>query len=317
MFLDKNPVGKIEGIPLFEGHLRRNHLPGSWSQQSSHISFSHSLINQTVAAARSSALILNTFHDLEAPFLTHLSSIFNKIYTIGPLHALFKSKLRNSSSPPPTLIGFWKDDESYISWLDSQPPGSVISISFGSSMKMEARELTEFWHGLVNSGKRFLCVLRSDGVYGGESAELIKQMVGERGYDRNGVVVEWADQEKVLSHPAIGGFLTHCGWNSTLESIVGGVPMIGWPVLGDQPSNATWIDKVWKIGIERNDEKNWERSTVEMMIRELMDSQKGVEIRRTVKKLSKLANDTVVKGGLSFDNLEHLVQHIKNLKPDN
>lgn len=178
-------------------------------------------------------------------------------------------------------------------------------------MKMTGSELREFWHGLVNSGKRFLCVLRSDAVSGGESRSFIKQLVGKTG--ENGVVVEWAPQERVLNHRAVGGFLTHCGWNSIVESIVSGVPMICLPILGDQPSNSTWIDRVWKIGIE-GDEK-WNRSTVEMMIRALMDGENGVEIQRSIKKLSKLANENVVKGGLSFQNFEFLVEDIQKLTP--
>lgn len=274
---------------------------------------SHSLINQTLSVARTSALIINTFDDLEAPFLTHLSSIFDKIYTIGPLHALSKSRLGDSSSSPSALAGFWKEDRTCMSWLDSQPPRSVILVSFGSLVKIKENELMEIWHGLVNSGKPFLCVLRPDVVYGGESesGQLIKQLVGERGNNGNWMVVEWAAQERVLVHPAVGAFLTHCGWNSVTESIVAGVPMICWPSIGDQPINSTWIDKVWKIGIEKD--QKWDRSTVEMMIRELMDGQKGVEIQISMTKLSKLATEKIAKGGLSSNNLELLIQHLKIL----
>uniref|UniRef100_P0DO66 Mogroside I-A1 synthase n=1 Tax=Siraitia grosvenorii TaxID=190515 RepID=GT721_SIRGR len=295
-YADDDPIGEIQGVPLFEGLLRRNHLPGSWSDKSADISFSHGLINQTLAAGRASALILNTFDELEAPFLTHLSSIFNKIYTIGPLHALSKSRLGDSSSSASALSGFWKEDRACMSWLDCQPPRSVVFVSFGSTMKMKADELREFWYGLVSSGKPFLCVLRSDVVSGGEAAELIEQMAEEEGAGgKLGMVVEWAAQEKVLSHPAVGGFLTHCGWNSTVESIAAGVPMMCWPILGDQPSNATWIDRVWKIGVERNN-REWDRLTVEKMVRALMEGQKRVEIQRSMEKLSKLANEKVVRG---------------------
>lgn len=158
--------------------------------------------------------------------------------------------------------------------------------------------------------------MRSDNVVGGDDgggAESMKQrMVAETGENRNGIVVEWVAQERVLNHRAIGGFLTHRGWNSTVESIVAGVPLICWPNLGDQPMNATWIDRVLKIGIERD--REWDRFTVEKMVRELMDRDCDTPIRRSMDKLSRLANESVVEGGLSFTNLELLLEDIKKLK---
>ena len=95
---------------------------------------------------------------------------------------------------------------------------------------MTREQVLEFWHGLLNSCQRFLWVMRPDMVAGKDG--IPKDLI-ERSKEK-GLVVEWAPQEEVLNHPAVGGFLTHSGWNSTLESVVAGVPMICWPYFGDQ-----------------------------------------------------------------------------------
>ncbi|KAK3031070.1 hypothetical protein RJ639_035101 [Escallonia herrerae] len=126
----------------------------------------------------------------------------------------------------------WKEDRSCITWLDSQPSKSVIYISFGSLAVITKDQHMEFWHGVVNSGTRFLWVIRPDSIAGGDSGSNIPVELSlatkERGY-----IVGWAAQEEVLAHAAIGGFLTHSGWNSTLESLMEGVPMICWPYFLD------------------------------------------------------------------------------------
>nr|QWT69383.1 7-deoxyloganetic acid glucosyltransferase [Gynostemma pentaphyllum] len=310
---DDNPLGEITGVASFEeGILRRKHLPGFWNVKYCDQSSQMMVINQTVSFRRSSGLILNTFNELEAQHLRYLSSIFKKVYPIGPIHALSNSKLGDFSFSSSSSIGK-KEDETCIPWLDSQASKSVIYVSFGTLAKMKSEELIEFWHGLVNSEKPFLCVLRKDVVNEGEEAgKLIKQLVGEGGEKVKGITVEWAPQEKVLKHPSVGGFLTHCGWNSMMESIEAGVPMIGWPVLGDQPSNATWIEQVWKIGFEIKEK--WDRLTVEKMVRALMeDPKKENEIQKCVEKFSKFANESVSKSGLSFKNFESLIEELKKL----
>ncbi|GKE35040.1 7-deoxyloganetic acid glucosyltransferase-like protein [Tanacetum coccineum] len=84
-----------------------------------------------------------------------------------------------------------------------------------------------------------------------------------------GCIVNWAPQEDVLAHRAIGGFLTHCGWNSTLESIVQGFPMICWPFYVDQLVNSRFVGEVWNVRIDIKDTCN--RLTVEKAVRDVMD----------------------------------------------
>uniref|UniRef100_A0A7N2R7R0 UDP-glycosyltransferase n=1 Tax=Quercus lobata TaxID=97700 RepID=A0A7N2R7R0_QUELO len=148
---------------------------------------------------RASGIILNTFDDLKAPCLFSIS---------------------NSLEP----------DHNCITWLDSWPLRSVVYVCFGSIARVTCGQLLEFWYGLVNSGASLLWVIQPDMIEGVEGDEMIPMDLEEATKER-GFMVDWAPQENVLVHPAVGGFFTHSGWNSILESIDVGVPMICWPYL--------------------------------------------------------------------------------------
>uniref|UniRef100_P0DO73 Mogroside I-E synthase n=1 Tax=Siraitia grosvenorii TaxID=190515 RepID=GT724_SIRGR len=291
---------KLYGVaPEAEGLLRCKDLPGHWAFADELKDDQLNFVDQTTASSRSSGLILNTFDDLEAPFLGRLSTIFKKIYAVGPIHSLLNSH----------HCGLWKEDHSCLAWLDSRAAKSVVFVSFGSLVKITSRQLMEFWHGLLNSGKSFLFVLRSDVVEGDDEKQVVKEIY-ETKAEGKWLVVGWAPQEKVLAHEAVGGFLTHSGWNSILESIAAGVPMISCPKIGDQSSNCTWISKVWKIGLEMED--RYDRVSVETMVRSIME-QEGEKMQKTIAELAKQAKYKVSKDGTSYQNLECLIQDIKKL----
>ncbi|KAE8663026.1 hypothetical protein F3Y22_tig00113123pilonHSYRG00093 [Hibiscus syriacus] len=114
---------------------------------------------------RTSAVILNTFDELEAPVIFKLTSLFSKIYTICPLHALSNVRINVNDDPSPSAsatIILWKEDEDCITWLHSQPSNSVVFVSFGSMASFTHDQILEFWHGWVDSGKSFLLVIQSD-----------------------------------------------------------------------------------------------------------------------------------------------------------
>ncbi|KAE8099294.1 hypothetical protein FH972_017286 [Carpinus fangiana] len=300
----------VAGVPGMEGLLRRRDLPGICRRQPDDPSFQLFVV-ETQAMTRASALILNTYDDLEAPILSHLAPLFSKIYTIGPLNALMRSRIGDAVSRSfSSFSNLWEVDRSCMTWLDSQPLGSVVYVSFGSLAIMTRGFAMELWHGLVNSGKRFLWAVRRDAILPGAEGEQVIPVELQEGTKERGFLVDWAPQEDVLAHPSTGGFLTHSGWNSTLESIVAGVPMVCWPQIADQQINSRWVSEVCRIGLDMKD--TCDRSTVETMIKTLMKDGRE-EIMMSMDRISKLAHDCVSQGGSSYHNLDMLAEDIRKI----
>uniref|UniRef100_A0A5B7A6W3 Putative UDP-glucosyltransferase family 1 protein n=1 Tax=Davidia involucrata TaxID=16924 RepID=A0A5B7A6W3_DAVIN len=288
-----------------EGFLRRRDLPHFCRVGDLADTDLQMVITETRQTTRAQALILNTSEDLEGPILSHIRTRCPKLYTIGPLHAHLKTRLAAEKTPSSNSL--WEEDRSCIKWLDAQPLKSVIYVSFGSSTIITRDQVMEFWHGLVHSGKRFLWVNRPDSVAGKDGLSQIPAEVFDGTKDR-GYIVKWAPQEEVLAHPAVGGFWTHSGWNSTLESIVTGVPMICWPYFADQQMNSRFVGEVWKLGIDMKD--TCDRVIVEKMIIDLMELRRD-EFMRSADQMAKLARKSVSEGGSSYCNLDCLIEDIR------
>ncbi|NP_001277168.1 hypothetical protein VitviT2T_004183 [Vitis vinifera] len=258
-------------------------------------------------ASRASAVILNTFDALEKDVLDALSATLPPVYSIGPLQHLVDQisddRLKSMGS------NLWKEQTDCLQWLDSKEPNSVVYVNFGSITVMTSQQLTEFAWGLANSNKPFLWIIRPDLVVG-DSALLPPEFVTET-KDR-GMLASWCPQEQVLKHPAIGGFLTHSGWNSTSESICGGVPLICWPFFAEQQTNCRYSCSEWGIGMEIDN--NVKRVEVEKLVRELMDGEKGKEMKKKVMEWKKLAEEATRPGGSSYDNFNKLLRNVLSKK---
>ncbi|GMN41379.1 hypothetical protein TIFTF001_010597 [Ficus carica] len=301
---------QITGVPGMESFLRCRDLPGFCRVTDTSDPYLHLVSRETHQCPRAQALILNTFEDLEGPILSHIRTKCPNIYTIGPLHAHLNLRLSKKINPslsrsPNSLFDV---DRGCMAWLDAQPPSSVIYVSFGSITTMSNDDLMEFWYGLVNCNKRFLWVIRPDLVAekGGGDGRIPVELTAattERGY-----IVGWVPQEEVLAHKAVGGFLTHCGWNSTLESVVAGVPMICWPYFADQQINSRYVGEVWKLGIDMKDVCN--RKVVEKMVNDLMVERREEFVKSTAE-MARLARESVSESGSSYCNLNRLVEDIR------
>lgn len=206
------------------------------------------------------ALLINTCDDLERPFLDYVANLTGRpVWGIGPLlpdeYWRSAASLLQERGIRPKRESNYSDDE-IIGWLDRQPPNSVMYISFGSEVGPSAEEYPELAKALEESSRPFIWVIQKKsgrpGPPGGGPAQMessyfphgLDSRVGERGL----VIHGWAPQLLILSHPSTGGFVSHCGWNSTVEAIVRGVPILAWPIRGDQYYNAKLVVNHLKIG---------------------------------------------------------------------
>lgn len=262
------------------------------------------VLQETERAIKASAIVLNTFETLESEVLESLRTLLPQVYSIGPLHLLVKHVddeiLKGLGS------NLWKEEPECIQWLDTKEPNSVVYVNFGSITVMTPDQLIEFAWGLANSQQEFLWIIRPDIVSGYESI-LPPDFVEET--KSRGMLASWCSQEEVLKHPAIGGFLTHSGWNSTLESICSGVPMICWPFFAEQQTNCWYTVTKWDIGMEIDN--NVKGDEVESLVRELMVGEKGKEMKKTAMEWKILAEISAQKStGSSYVNIEKVVNDI-------
>ncbi|XP_058096859.1 7-deoxyloganetin glucosyltransferase-like [Magnolia sinica] len=254
-------------------------------------------------ASKASAVLFNTFDDLERDVLDVMRCKIPHIYTLGPL-SLQCNKIQDSSLKSITS-SLWKEEDECLEWLDKKKPGSVVYVNFGSITVMSAEQLREFAWGLANSNHPFLWVIRPD-LVAGDAAMLPQDFVSVT--QKRGLLSGWCPQEQVLSHPSIGGFLTHCGWNSTIESISGGVPVICWPFFAEQQTNCRFACTDWGIGMEIDNDVR--RDGVEVLVRELMDGEKGKIMRKKAMEWKKVAENATEKGGSSYGNLDQLISEV-------
>ena len=249
---------------------------------------------------KASSIILNTFEELDYQVLEALSSILPPIYPIGPLHLLVNQI--NDHSLDSISSNLWKEDLECLQWLNTKKPRSVVYVNFGSITIMSHQQLQEFAWGLANSEKPFVWVIRPDLVKG-DSAVLSYEVLTKM--KEVGIMISWCPQEKVLSHPSIGGFLTHCGWNSTIESLSAGVPVVCWPFFSDQQTNCWSSCNEWGIGMEID--SNVRRDEVENLVKELLEGEKGKKMKEKAMEWKRKAENAIGPGGSSLLNFEKMI----------
>ncbi|KAL6135866.1 hypothetical protein ACLB2K_068091 [Fragaria x ananassa] len=217
---------------------------------------------------KSSAIIFNTFDELEHEVLEEISAMFPSIYTIGPL-ALLGRHVPENKLVESLSSGLWKEDAKCLKWLDKQKPDSVVPD-----------------------------VVKGDSVVLPE--EFLKE-IKNRGY-----IASWCPQEQVLAHPSVGVFLTNTGWNSTIETISEGVPVICWPFFSEQQTNCRFTCTEWGIGMEVNNDVK--RDEIEELVKEMLVGEKGRKMRQKAKEWKKKAIEATDIGGSSYNNFDRLIE---------
>ncbi|KAL7609020.1 hypothetical protein Lser_V15G12948 [Lactuca serriola] len=224
---------------------------------------------------------------------------FPQLLPIGPL--LASNRLANQTGH------FWQEDSTCLKWLDQQPACSVIYIAFGSITILNQKQFEELALGLELSCKSFLWVVRTGMVK--ETTTSFPYGYVER-IESRGKIVSWAPQQKVLAHPSVACFMTHCGWNSSLEGVINGLPFLCWPYFTDQILNETIICEIWKTGLGfRKDEegvisKEEIKSKVEQLFGDESFKDKALQIKHKVR-------SSVNPGGLSHQNLCNFIEWIQ------
>ncbi|CAN4107761.1 unnamed protein product [Withania somnifera] len=296
---------QLPAMPL----LKHDEIPSFLHPASPYTMLKKAILGQFEKLSSPFCLLMDTFQALELEPVDHVSKIC-PIKTVGPLF-----KHLNLTAP----IGedFRGDvltaDSGIMQWLDSKSSSSVVYISFGSIVILKQEQIDELAYGLLNSGVHFLWVLKEPSA--GSIFLPIKlpdgflDKVGDRAK-----IVQWCPQEQVLAHPSLACFLTHCGWNSTMEAISIGTPIIAFPQWGDQVLDAKYLVDVFKIGIRlcRGEAENRIilRDEVEKCLREATSGAKAADMKANALKWKKAAEDAVAEGGSSQQDLQAFIDDI-------
>ncbi|XP_015876874.3 zeatin O-xylosyltransferase-like [Ziziphus jujuba] len=285
-------------------------LEGNFSKEiSEFINYQRQFVQSSVG------FLNNTCRLIDGIFLDLLAEKRNRmIWAIGPLHQIIHSK--NTEYYNSNNNGKHK---CLLEWLDKQEPNSVLYISFGTTTSIgdHDEQLQELAIGLELSETKFIWVFRDadhkkDNGKRVELPEGFEERMRAKGIGM--VVRDWAPQLEILEHKSTGGFLSHCGWNSCLESISYGVPIATWPMHTDQPTNALLITKVLKVGLNV---KEWERrhelvssSTINKALRRLMGPDEGAEMRKRAQDLGAKVRNATADGGVSRLECDSFIAHI-------
>lgn len=249
--------------------------------------------------SKARCLLISSIYELESQVIEALKQEFSfPVYTFGPAIPYFNLEKVTSFSTDQS------GDHPYFEWLNAQPQSSVLYVSLGSFLSVSNAQMDEIADGLCSSGVRFLWVARGE-------ATRLQERCGDVGK-----VVPWCEQLKVLNHPSVGGFWTHCGWNSTMECIFSGVPIVCFPIMMDQTTVRKHVVEDWKIGLDAK--KNLAEGEVlrsgeiAKLVKKFMDleSVERREMTRRAKALQKATREAISDGGSSTNNLAALVDDI-------
>ncbi|KAL0400080.1 UNVERIFIED_CONTAM: UDP-glucose flavonoid 3-O-glucosyltransferase 6 [Sesamum radiatum] len=258
-------------------------------------------------------IIVNTFIEFESHQIETLSND-EKIPPIYPLGPILQPDGGQIDREKP-------NNREIFEWLDRQPDSSVVFLCFGSQGTLDEDQVKQIAVALENSGHRFLWSLRKPPPKGKidfpKEYENPEEALPEGFLKRTseiGKVIGWAPQMAVLSHPAVGGFVSHCGWNSILESVWGGVPMGTWPLTVDQQSNAFLLVKEFEMAVEIKMDYRKESGvivgaeTVEKAIKLLMEPENKIRVK--LRALKEKSRKVLMEGGSSHNYMKRFIEDV-------
>ncbi|KAL8541434.1 hypothetical protein ACS0TY_002629 [Phlomoides rotata] len=268
---------------------------------------------------RSYGEVINSFYELESDYADHYKNVLGKrAWNIGPLPlcnngAQDKFSQRGKES---TI-----DQHECLAWLESKRPNSVVYVCFGSTANFTPAQLHETAVGLEASGQDFIWVVRR-GKNQDENEDWLPQGFEERIKGKGLIIRGWAPQLMILDHSAIGAFVTHCGWNSTLEGICAGVPMITWPVFAEQFFNEKLVTQVLRTGVSVGSKK-WQiaasegvgSEAVTKAVERVMVGEGAAEMRSRAKYYKEMSRKAVEEGGSSYTSLNALIEELSTYVP--
>ncbi|CAH9128533.1 unnamed protein product [Cuscuta epithymum] len=267
------------------------------------------IVIQSVNIQKADWVLFNSFDSLEKEVVDWISSEA-RIMTIGPTIPSMYLDKRLEADKDYGMSMFKPNSEACTKWLDSRETASVVYVSFGSLASLGEKQMDELFHGLIKSNCHFLWVVRAS-----EESKLPKTFLRPEKSLEKGLIVNWSPQLSVLSHSAIGCFMTHCGWNSTLEALSLGVPLVGMPQWTDQPTNAKYIADVWQVGVRVRvgDDGIVRSEEIERCIRHVMVGKESITFKRNALKWRDLAKEAVDEGGTTDKNIDEFLSSMDAL----
>ncbi|CAA6661204.1 unnamed protein product [Spirodela intermedia] len=280
--------------------------------------FADMLMKIMEAEGRSYGTVVNSFYELEPDYADHYRNVIGrKAWHIGPVF------LRNEDAADNAVRGgkCAVDQAIFSRWLDSKAASSVLYVCFGSLSRFKVTQVREIAAGLESSGHPFIWVVKNSGQ-GNSSGQWLPEGFEERVAESGmGMIIRgWAPQVLILNHVAIGGFLTHCGWNSSLESVSAGLPVVTWPMFADQFCNERMLVDMLKVGVEigvktcslvEEERDAVKAEEIASAVGRLMgDSPEAEERRRRARELKAAARGAVEEGGSSYKDLARLIQEL-------
>ncbi|KAF2321082.1 hypothetical protein GH714_033705 [Hevea brasiliensis] len=288
-------------------------LPDTFTQQNPTV-FSR-LLGSAKKEERSYGMIVNSFYELESSYADYYRKVLGrKAWHIGPVSLCNRNFEEKAQRGRAASIS----EHECVKWLDAKKFNSVIYVCFGTVTKFSDSQLHEIAIGLEASGQDFIWVVRKDKNEKESEEKWLPDGYEGRIQGKGLIIRGWAPQVLILDHEAIGGFVTHCGWNSTLEGVSAGLPMVTWPIFAEQFFNEKLITDVLRIGVGVGAQK-WMRMVgdyvtsekIEKAVKEIMMGEKAEEMRSRAKKIGEMAKEATEEGGSSYNDLGALIEELK------